>query len=59
MSDHEPEEIARGISLGLGIAPFSWNADDGKTYDVTLLDTPGRRTSPGRSTLRCPRRIWR
>ena len=41
VSDHEPEEIARGISLGLGIAPFSWNADDGKTYDVTLLDTPG------------------
>ena len=41
VSDHEPEEIARGISLSLGIAPFSWNADDGKTYDVTLLDAPG------------------
>lgn len=41
VSDHEPEEIARGISLGLGVAPFRWQADDGHTYDVTLLDTPG------------------
>lgn len=41
VSDHEPEEIARGISLGLGVAPFRWRADDGHTYDVTLLDTPG------------------
>ena len=41
VSDHEPEEIARGISLGLGVAPFPWTATDGNTYDVTLLDTPG------------------
>ena len=41
VSDHEPEEIARGISLGLGVAPFPWTATDGSTYDVTLLDTPG------------------
>ncbi|GIG32321.1 elongation factor G [Cellulomonas oligotrophica] len=41
VSDHEPEEIARGVSLGLGVAPFGWTADDGSTYDVTLLDTPG------------------
>ncbi|MCC2336113.1 elongation factor G [Cellulomonas wangsupingiae] len=41
VSDHEPEEIARGISLALGVAPFRWQTDDGRTYDVTLLDTPG------------------
>jgi elongation factor G len=41
VSDHEPEEIARGISLSLAAAPFTWAADDGHTYDVTLLDTPG------------------
>ena len=41
VSDHEPEEIARGISLGLGVAPFPWTAPDGNTYDVTLLDAPG------------------
>ena len=41
VSDHEPEEIARGISLGLGVAPFRWRTGDGETYDVTLLDTPG------------------
>lgn len=39
--DHEPEEIARHISLSLAAAPFTWEADDGHTYDVTLLDTPG------------------
>lgn len=41
VTDHEPEEIARGLSLGLGVAPFPWKASDGLTYDVTLLDTPG------------------
>jgi len=41
VTDHEPEEIARGISLSLGVAPLSWRAPDGETYDVTLLDTPG------------------
>ncbi len=41
VSDHEPEEIARGISLGLGVAHLRWRADDGHEYDVTLLDTPG------------------
>ncbi|GIG40694.1 elongation factor G [Cellulomonas phragmiteti] len=41
VSDHEPEEVARGISLGLGVAPLRWRADDGHTYDLTLLDTPG------------------
>ncbi|MBU4335130.1 MAG: elongation factor G [Actinobacteria bacterium] len=41
LSDHEPEEIARGMSLALGVVPLSWTADDGQLYDVTLLDTPG------------------
>ena len=41
VTDHEPEEIARGISLGLGVAPFPWTATDGNAYDVTLLDAPG------------------
>jgi elongation factor G len=41
VTDHEPEEIARGISLGLGVAPFRWRAPDGLDYDLTLLDTPG------------------
>ena len=41
VSDHEPEEIARGISLGMGVAPFRWRTDDGVEYDITLLDTPG------------------
>ncbi|MCR6492875.1 elongation factor G [Cellulomonas sp. P24] len=41
VSDHEPEEIARGISLSLAIAPFEWTAPDGETYKINLLDTPG------------------
>lgn len=41
VSDHEPEEIARGISLTLSAVPLTWAADDGHTYDLTLLDTPG------------------
>ena len=41
VSDHEPEEIAHGISLTLSSAPFTWKAPDGLSYDVTLLDTPG------------------
>ncbi len=39
--DHEPEEVARGASLALGVAPFRWTCPDGGTYDVTLLDAPG------------------
>ncbi|MCL2464330.1 MAG: elongation factor G [Micrococcales bacterium] len=41
VTDHEPEEIARHISLSLAAAPFSWQAADGHSYDVTLLDAPG------------------
>ena len=40
VSDHEPEEIARGISLTLSSLPFTWRTPDGE-HDVTLLDTPG------------------
>ncbi|EYR62134.1 GTP-binding protein [Actinotalea ferrariae CF5-4] len=39
--DTEPEEIKRGISLSLAVAPFPWTAPDGVTYQVNLLDTPG------------------
>ncbi len=41
VTDHEPEEIARKITLSLSAAPFVWNASDGHTYDLTLLDAPG------------------
>lgn len=40
VTDHEPEEVARGLSLSLGIAPFTWRVA-GDEYDVTLLDAPG------------------
>lgn len=40
VTDHEPEEIARGQSLALGVAPFAWTTGHGE-YDVTLLDAPG------------------
>jgi elongation factor G len=39
--DTEPEEIRRGISLSLAVAPFRWTASDGDTYQVNLIDTPG------------------
>ena len=41
LSDHEPEEIARGISLSLTVAPFTWTAPDGEKYQVNLIDTQG------------------
>ena len=34
--DHEPEEIERGISLGLAVATFEWRG-----YRINLIDTPG------------------
>ena len=34
--DFEPEEIDRGISLGLGAATFYWN-----DHRINLIDTPG------------------
>lgn len=41
LSDHEAEEIARKISLSLGVVPITWTAADGQAYDLTFLDTPG------------------
>jgi elongation factor G len=40
-SDTEPEEIRRGMSLSLAVAPMEWTASDGETYKVNLIDTPG------------------
>jgi elongation factor G len=34
--DHEPEEIDRGISLGLAVATFNWN-----DHQINLIDSPG------------------
>jgi elongation factor G len=34
--DYEPEEIERGISLGLSTATFTWN-----DHQINLIDTPG------------------
>ena len=39
--DHEPEEVARGTTLGLSLAYLDWTAPDGVEHAVTLLDTPG------------------
>ncbi|MET0901741.1 MAG: elongation factor G [Acidimicrobiales bacterium] len=36
VSDHDPEEQRRGISLSLSVAPFEW-----KGHKVNLIDTPG------------------
>lgn len=39
--DHEPEEIARGVSLGLALAPLTWRCPDGTERTLTLVDAPG------------------
>ena len=39
--DHEPEEIARGTTLGLSLAYLDWTASDGAEQRLTLVDTPG------------------
>ncbi len=36
VSDHDPEEQRRGISLALAVTPFEW-----KGHKVNLIDTPG------------------
>ena len=36
VSDYDPEEQRRGISLSLAVAPFEW-----KGHKVNLIDTPG------------------
>jgi elongation factor G len=39
--DTEPEEQKRHISLSLALAPFDWTLDDGRTFRINLIDTPG------------------
>ncbi len=39
--DRDPEEIARGTTLSISLAPLNWSASDGSEHDVTLIDTPG------------------
>jgi len=39
--DFEAEEVKRGISLSLALAPFEWTAPGGQTHKVNLIDTPG------------------
>lgn len=41
VSDHEPEEIARGISLGLALGTLTWTCPDGAVNTLTLADAPG------------------
>jgi elongation factor G len=36
VSDHDPEEIRRGMSVSLSLAPVEWNG-----VKINLLDTPG------------------
>ena len=36
VSDHDPEEIRRGISVSLSLAPFEWDG-----VKINLLDAPG------------------
>lgn len=39
--DHEPEEIARGMTLGLSLAHLGWATPDGAAHTMTLADAPG------------------
>lgn len=39
--DHEPEEVARGTTVSLGIADLDWTCRGGTAHRITLLDTPG------------------
>lgn len=41
VSDHEPEEVARGSSLGLALVALDWTGDDGTRHAITVADTPG------------------
>ena len=41
VSDHEQEEIARGMSLALSLALLRWSDPDGVEQTITLADTPG------------------
>lgn len=39
--DRDPDAIERQSSVALGVASFGWQASDGATYRINLLDTPG------------------
>ena len=39
--DHDPEEIARGVTLTLSVADLEWTPPGGEQTHITLLDTPG------------------
>lgn len=39
--DHEPEEVARGSSVALGVADLDWTCSRGCPHRITLLDAPG------------------
>lgn len=39
--DHEPEEVARGSSVALGVADLDWRCSQDCPHRITLLDTPG------------------
>jgi elongation factor G len=39
--DNEPEEIARGTTLGVKLAHLEWTCPDGDLRSMTLADTPG------------------
>lgn len=41
VSDHEAEEIARGISLSLALGTLTWTRPDGTVSALTLADAPG------------------
>ncbi len=41
VTDTDPDEVARKMTISLGLAPVEWKATDGNTYKINLLDTPG------------------
>ncbi len=41
VSDTEPEEIKRQISLSLAVAPLEWSCAEHGEHKINLLDTPG------------------
>jgi elongation factor G len=41
VTSSDPEEVKRGMTLSLGLAPFEWRAGDSETYKINLIDAPG------------------
>jgi elongation factor G len=41
VTDTDPDEIARQMTISLAIAPLGWKATDGHAYKINLIDTPG------------------